>query len=189
MSHSPHKNLLTYRYSMLIFDLNSKFLKRFLSEIEHRRTREQMTQAARSGKQNIVEGTGRDLTSMKSEVTLLDVARMSLEELIEDYEDFLRERDLEIWSKTDSRLEKIKKRSYELTNFSNLDDRGEFKVKPKLPENAETAANILLTLCHQATFLLFRQLKAVENKIITEGGYTETLTRKRKEFLNKNRPT
>jgi len=180
---SPHKNLLTYRYALLIFILTSEFLKRFLPEIDHRRTREQMTQAARSGKQNIVEGTGRDLTSMKSEITLLDVARMSLEELTEDYEDFLRQKGLKIWQKTDLRLEKIKKRSYELTNIDNLDDQGVFKIKPKLPENPEIAANVLLTLCHQTTFLLFKQIKSVENKIITQGGYTETLTRRRKEFL------
>lgn len=170
---------------MIIFDLNFEFLNRFLSEIEKRRTREQMTQAARSGKQNIVEGTGRDLTSMKSEITLLDVSRTSFEELTEDYEDFLREKRLKIWPKTDSRIEKIKKRSYLLTSTDNLNSQGELIIKPKLPQNAEVAANVLLTLCHQASFLIFRMIKSVENKIITQGGYTETLTRKRNEFKRK----
>jgi four helix bundle suffix protein len=125
---------------------------------------------------------------MKSEITLLDVARMSLEELIEDYEDFLRENKLKIWTKTDPRIENIKKRAYQLTSVNNLQEDGQFNVKPKLPEKAEIAANILLTLCHQATFPLFKQIKSVENKIITEGGFTENLTRKSEEFLNKTHP-
>ncbi len=77
----PHKRLLTYRYAEIIFDLTAEFVKKFLGEIDNRRTREQMVQAARSGKQNIIEGTERSKTSRKSEITLLDVARASLEEL------------------------------------------------------------------------------------------------------------
>lgn len=179
----PYKNLLSYRYAVIIFDLTSDFLRKFLPEIEQRRTREQMTQAARSGKQNIVEGSGRDLTSKKSEITLLDVARMSFEELTEDYEDFLRQHRLRIWAKTEPKVAQIRQRAFKLTDSSNIDTKGDFKVAPQLPTDPELAANILLTLCHQASYLVFQQLKSVENKIITQGGYTENLTRRRNDYL------
>lgn len=181
----PHKNLLTYRYAEIIFDLTDCFVKKFLPEIDNRRTREQMVQAARSGKQNIVEGTSRSKTSKKSEITLLDVSRASLEELIADYEDFLRQRKLQIWVKDDPRVQKMRQTGFRLSNLRNLSDLGNLIERPKLPENPIIAANFLLTLCHQATFLLSRQIASVEKEIIEKGGYTEELTRKRLEFRNK----
>lgn len=184
----PHKRLLTYRYSEIIFDLTAEFLKRFLSAVDHRRTREQMFQAARSGKQNIIEGTGRSKTSKKTEITLLDVARASLEELTADYEDFLRQRNLSIWLKDDPRVVKLRQTGFRLSDLRNLSYLGYLIEKPKLPENPIIAANFLLTLCHQATFLLARQITAVEKGIIEKGGYSEELTRKRLEYrYNKGR--
>lgn len=159
-----------------------QFTAKFLSDIVHRRTREQMDQAARSGKQNLVEGFGRDLTSKKSEITLLDVARMSIEELIADYEDFLRQRGLPIWTKSDPRVWKLRELGFRLSDLRNLSALGTLSEKLILPQNAEEAANLMLTLCHQTSFLLFRQIKSVENKLIVEGGYTENLTRRRIEF-------
>lgn len=182
-----YKYLLTYRYSEIIFDLTDQFLKRFLTEIEHRRTREQMYQAARSGKQNIVEGTEWSLTSKKSTITLLDVARASLEELTADYEDFLRQRNLQIWSKDDVRVQKMRQTGFRLSDLRNLSNLGYLIERPKIPENAIIAANFLLTLCHQNTFLLVRQIASVEKQIIENGGYTENLTKKRLEFLHNNR--
>ncbi|MCL4398051.1 four helix bundle suffix domain-containing protein [Patescibacteria group bacterium] len=182
----PHKYLLSYRYTELTHDGTVQFTARFLSDIIHRRTREQMDQAARSGKQNIVEGFGRDLTSKKSEITLLDVARMSLEELTTDYEDFLRQRNLAIWPKNDPRIMRFRELGFRLSNEINLDKSGTFKEKLALPADSEVAANLMLTLCHQASYLLFRQIKAVENRLIQEGGYSENLYRRREEFRRNN---
>lgn len=180
-----YKYLLTYRYSEIIFDLTVQFLRIFLSNIDDRRTREQMFQAARSGKQNIIEGTGRSLTSKKSEITLLDVARTSLEELTGDYEDYLRQRDLPIWPKSDPKILNLRQISYRLSNLSNLSSLGFLIEKPILPKNPTEAANFLLTLCHLTTYLLVKQIASVEKEIIEKGGYSEELTRRRLEFRNK----
>lgn len=138
-----------------------------------------MIQAARSGKQNIIEGVSDGITSKKIEIKLLGIAMGSLEELLADFEDFLRQRNLQIWPKTDPQVLAFRRKAFNLSNLSNLSDLGELKVKPALPENTEEAANFLLTLCHQATFLLSKQIKAAESKFIHEGGYTENLFRKR----------
>lgn len=175
----------SFRYAEIIFDLTAGFVNRFLAEIDHRRTREQMFQAARSGKQNIIEGVGRSATSKKSEITLLDVARASLEELIGDYEDFLRQRSLPIWPKTDPKIQELRQVGFRLSSLSNLSDLGHLIERPILPQSPTEAANFLLTLCHQATFLLARQIAVVEKEIIEKGGYSEELTRKRLEYRDK----
>lgn len=173
-----HKYLLSYRYSEIIHDLTVKFCEKFLPRFDQRRTREQMTQAARSGKQNIVEGVGQGRTSKKGEIKLLGV-NSSLEELISDYEDFLRQRGLKIWPKTDKRILAFRKIGFRLSTLSNLSDLGEFIEKPVLSNNPEEAANFLLTLCHQATYLLSRQIDKAEETFIKQGGYTENLFKKR----------
>ncbi|OGH48242.1 MAG: hypothetical protein A3A51_04460 [Candidatus Levybacteria bacterium RIFCSPLOWO2_01_FULL_39_10] len=174
-----HKYLLTYRYTEIIHDLTVQFCEKFMPGFDQRRNREQMIQAGRSGKQNIVEGVGQSKTSKKGEIKLLGVANASLEELISDYEDFLRQRGLKIWPKTDKRISEFRKIGFRLSSLSNLSSLGEFIEKPKLPLDPEKAANFLLTLCHQATFLLSRQIKRAETDFINEGGYTEKLFKKR----------
>ncbi|MCL5435305.1 MAG: four helix bundle suffix domain-containing protein [Patescibacteria group bacterium] len=174
-----YKYLLTYRYSLLIHDLTVEFTLKFMAGFDYRRSREQMVQAARSGKQNIVEGVGQSLISKKGEIKLLGVANASLEELLSDYEDFLRQHSLEIWPKTDIKISNFRKIAYRLSVLANLSNLGEFKEKPKLSENPEEAANFLLTLCHQATFLLSRQIAKMEEIFIREGGYSENLFKKR----------
>ncbi|MEK9143937.1 MAG: four helix bundle suffix domain-containing protein [Patescibacteria group bacterium] len=185
---AKHKYLLTYRYSEIIHDLTVEFCKRFLSylgnlgglrEIPQRRTIDQMVQAARSGKQNIVEGVGQSRTSKKGEIKLLGVAEASIEELITDYEDFLRQRKLAVWPKIHPKIQAFRKRAAFLTDLGNLSDLGDLKEKPKLPEDPETAANLLLTLCHMATYLLSRQIARAEHDFIEKGGFTENLFRRR----------
>lgn len=182
-----HKYLLTYRYAEIIFDLTTEFCLSYLSNLSHlrgiptRRTIEQMTQAARSGKQNIVEAIGQSVTSKKGEIKLLGVAKASLEELIADYEDFLRVNNLKIWLKTDERIDKFRKTAFRLTSLSNLSDLGNLKEKALLPKNGEEAANFLLTLGHQASYLLFKQIQKAEETFIKEGGYGENLLKKRLE--------
>ena len=184
-----HKYLLTYRYSEIIHDLTVEFCQRFLvghlsylgdlGQIPKRRTIDQMVQAARSGKQNIVEGVGQSRTSKKGEIKLLGVAEASLEELITDYEDFLRQRKFAVWPKTHPKIQAFRKRAAFLTDLGNLSDLGDLREKPKLPEDQETAANLLLTLCHMATYLLSRQITKAEDDFVKTGGYTENLFKKR----------
>ena len=184
------KYLLTYRYSEIIHDLTITFTKRYiLSDLSNLgnlkeprpdyRQADQMNQAARSGKQNIVEGVGQSETSKKGEIKLLGVAKASLEELLMDYEDFLRQNEFEIYPKVDPRITKFKQIAYRLTNLNNLSDLGNLIEKPALPDNPEDAANFLLTLCHQETYLLDKQIKSLEEKFIKEGGFTENLFHKR----------
>ena len=181
-----HKYLLTYRYSEIIHDLTVSFVQKYvlgsLSSLGSRpdyRSADQMNQAARSGKQNIVEGVGQSATSKKGEIKLLGVAKASLEELLSDYEDFLRQRNLETWPKTDPRVLRFREEGFRLSHLSNLGDLGNLKERPVLPENPEEAANFLLTLCHQVTFLLSRQISKAEETFIKEGGYTENLFKRR----------
>ena len=184
------KYLLTYRYAEIIHDLTVEFTRKYtlrsLSNLGNLRpdyrTADQMNQAARSGKQNIIEGVGQSKTSQKGLIKLLGVANASFEELLADYEDFLRQNNLSIYPKDDPRVTKFRQLAYRLSILSNLSDLGEFKEKPKLFGNPEDDANFLLTLCHQVTFLLDRQIKAVEAKFIKEGGYSEALFKKRIEF-------
>lgn len=167
-----YKYLLTYRHSEIVHDLTVIFCERHISKFS--RTYDQMVQGARSGKQCIVEGVGQSRTSKKGEIKLLGVALGSIEELITDLEDFLRQRSLVIWPKTDPRIRAYRNLGIEATKL-------ESPRLLELPENPEKAANLLLTLCHQLTYLLDRQIAALEKKFIEEGGFTENLLRKRLE--------
>jgi len=186
------KYLLTYRYAEIIHDLTVEFTRFYLlsnlgnlshlGEKRDFRTADQMNQAARSGKQNIVEGVGQGRTSLKGTIKLLGVANASFEELLTDYEDFLRQKGLAIYPKTDFRITEFRKLGFNLSNLSNLSDLGELKEKPKLFGNPEKDANFLLTLCHQETYLLSRQIQATEEKFVQEGGFNENLAKKRREY-------
>lgn len=183
-----HKYLLTYRYSEIIHDLTVILVKNYilgsLSNLGGRpdyRSADQMNQAARSGKQNIVEAVGQSQTSKKGEIKLLGVANASLEELITDLEDFLRQRGLEIYPKDDPRITRFRQIAYRLSNIGNLNNLGNLIEKPKLPGNPEEAANFLLTLCHLATYLLSKQIKKAEETFIKDGGYSENLFKRRLE--------
>jgi len=150
-----------------------------------------MNGAARSGKQNIVEGSEAMATSLKSGIKLTNVAKASIEELIGDLEDFLRQRKLPQRPKTDPRVRRFRAQSARIVrNLSNLStlrlpaeqaDRKQRQLLSQLPlpADSEKAANFLLTLCHQATYLLDRQVKALEKKHEKEGGYTEKLYQRR----------
>ncbi len=180
-----HKYLLTYRYAEIIHDLTVEFCQKFLrdlgslSHLPTRRTIDQMVQAARSGKQNIVEAVGQSQTSKKGEIKLLGVAKASFEELICDYEDFLRQRKVAIWPKSDPKVMRFRATGYRLSHLSNLSHLGCLKKKALLPGNPEEAGNFILTLCHIETYLLLKQITSLENRFVKEGGYTENLFKKR----------
>lgn len=175
----PYKKLLTFWYAVVISDHTAEFCERW---IESWKLKEQMNGAARSGKQNIVEGSDDMCVSLKIAIKLTGVSKGSLEELIGDLEDFLRQRNLEQWSKNDPRAVLARNKSNELIrDLSNQKDPRILK-KIKLSDDPEKAANWLLTLCHQATYLLHKQVEALKKKHMQEGGLTEELYRKRKEY-------
>jgi len=178
-SAAPYKKLFTYWFAVIIYDLTVQFCDEWIKSYK---LREQMTGAARSGKQNIVEGSDGLKTSIKTGIKLTNVAKMSLEELIGDYDDFLRQRKLEKWEKDDPRVIRIRERAGKfVSHLSNLrEDKKNLIQKLQLSKNPEKAANLMLTLCHQATYLLNKQVEALERKHEQEGGYTEKLYQKRK---------
>jgi len=167
------KYLRSYQLTSIIYDLTVRFTSRWLNQ--DFRTKSQMDQAGRSSKQNIAEGYLEK--SLKSYIYLSGVAYASLGELLEDFEDFLRQRDLEIWAVNDPRVIKLR-------GFRVFGDGNSFNL-PKLPDNPEEAANLLITLIHQAQFLLNRQIESLEKKFISEGGFTENLFKKRMEERKK----
>lgn len=180
MNTQPYKKLFTYWYSLIIYDLEVEFTKKYISSWK---LREQMDGAARSGKQNVVEGSDSLKTSLKTGIKLTNVAKASIEELIGDLEDFLRQRKLKMWDKNDPRVlifrEKYSRIVRSLSNLGNLEKEG-----IELPNDSEKATNLLLTLCHIATYLLNKQVDALERKHITEGGYTEKLYEQRQNYRN-----
>jgi four helix bundle suffix protein len=144
---------------------------RYLQESD--RTNDQMTQAARSGKQNILEGSLASGTSKKTEIKLTNVARASLEELLEDYRDYLRVRGLRLWEKNSSealfvrRLGGVGHVTYETY-------RTYIETRP-----AEVAANIIICLIHQTNYLLDQQIRQLEKAFVTAGGLSERMTKAR----------
>ena len=174
-----YKNLIVYQQAVLIYDLNSEFCKKYLADYGSgtptRRTIDQMIQAARSGKQNIVEGSLEK--SLKMNIKLTGVSRASFGELKEDYEDFLRSRKLPIWDKNDPRVLQIRalRVSANLTNESNLSNLSNWTNSP------ERFTNLMISLISKENYLLDQMLRSLEQKFISEGGYSENLFKKRLE--------
>ena len=166
--HGGYRDLKSYQTAELIYDLTFDFCERFLRD---RRLRDQMVHAARSGKQNIAEGCQASGTSKKTEMKLISVARASLEELLLDYEDFLRQRRFPQWTKDEPQAEAVRKLAY-------TENRTVDTYKMYLLEQ-QTAANTLICLIHQANYLLDQQLRALEKQFLEQGGFTERLYNQR----------
>lgn len=173
-----YKYLLTYQYSLVICDLTAEFCSYFLFGKEWLRLRDQMNQAARSGKQNIVEG--HQLESLESYIKLLGVAKGSLFELLEDYQDYLRQHNLKIWDKNDQRMREM--RDLRVMNDS-IPHLPQF---PHIPHDSELAANLMVMLCQRTTYLLEKQIASLKEKFIKEGGFRENLFQKRLAYKKKN---
>jgi len=178
--HGGYEDLLSYKKATVVYDATVVFCRRFLKG--DRRTTDQMVQTARSGKQNIIEGSRASATSKESEIKLTNVARASLEELLEDYRDFLRVRDLPLWDKSDGRAAAIRR----------MGGKPEYQSYPSYRsyiENAppEVAANTLICLIHQANYLLDRQLRELEQRFVEEGGMHERMTWARIEERERRR--
>jgi four helix bundle suffix protein len=168
-----YKELLSYQKSLVIYDITFRFCQRFLSRGD--RTIDQMVQAARSGKQNILEGSKASGTSKEMEIKLTNVARASLEELLEDYRDYLRVRDQAIWEKESKEALYVRKMSSQ-RNLTYENYREFVETRP-----ANVVANIAICLIHQTNYLLDRQVKALEKEFLAQGGLRERMTKARIE--------
>jgi len=162
-----YKNLLTYQKAEIIFDLTYYFANKYFEKKD--RTIDQMVQAARSGKQNIVEGNAAAATSAEMEIKLTSIAKGSLLELRADYEDYLRARQLRIWEKDSREAVYLRKQSRNTTLAS------AWYVEIAKERSAETVANMCLCLLHQADYLLQRQMKSLEEKFLKQGGFKEKM--------------
>ena len=163
-----YKDLLSYQMATIVYDLTDVFVGKYINP--RSRTCDQMIQAARSGKQNIVEGCS-ERTSKKSELKLLGVARASFKELLEDYEDYLRQHRLPLWSKNSTQSLVVRRLSY-------MSDKS-YMTYMSYIEKPEPAANCLICLTAQTGYLVDRQITKAEDDFARHGGYTENLFKRR----------
>ncbi|MBM4135461.1 MAG: four helix bundle protein [Nitrospira sp.] len=179
--HGGYLNLRSYQTAEIVYDATVVFCDRFIDK--RSRTHDQMVQAARSGVQNIAEGSMASATSKKTELKLTGVARASLEELLLDFHAFLRQRGLRIWAK-DSPEALAVRRKYQSDKSDRSDRSGPSDPYGILTATAEVAANRLICLINQASFLLGRQLQRLEQQFLKEGGFTERLYQARSQVRN-----
>lgn len=172
-----YRTLYFYRKSKVIYDLTFHFCERFITEY-HDRTKDQMVQAARSGKQNFVEGMQDGQADIEKALFLMTIGQGSLQELLEDYEDYLRTRQLPKWTKEHPRYQKLVdycKNRNDVADYADLFSR----------MSDEELANMALTLIHQTDYLLDRYLKKIEQEYITTGGTKEMQKRIREAAQGK----
>lgn len=167
--HGGYRNLKSFQTTTIIYDLTVDFCKRFVRE---HRMKDQMVQAARSGRQNIAEGCQASGTSKRTELKLIGVARASLEELLLDYEDYLRQNAQEMWGKEHASAQEIRKLAYQ--NNRSYSTYASYVTEPHI------AANTAICLIHQANYLLDQQLRTLEKEFLEKGGFTERLYAMRK---------
>ena len=176
-AHGGYRELKSYQMSEIVCDATVAFCERFRNV--RSRTIDQMTQAARSGKQNIAEGSMVSGTSRKMELKLVGVARASLEELLLDYQDYIRQHGLAIWDKDHPKARTVRKLAYE-KNRSYSTYKTYIEKSP-----VEVAANTFICVIYQANFLLDQQLRQLEKQFLSEGGFTERLYRERTNSRNR----
>jgi four helix bundle suffix protein len=174
--HGGYRQLRSFRVTEIIYDATVAFCDRFIDR--RSRTHDQMVQAARSGRQNIAEGSRASAASSQTELRLVSVARASLEELLLDYEDFLRQRGLPLWGKDDQQAVAVRRVGQgHRTDQADPTDRSDAEAYSPWLQHRDPAmmANALICLIHQANYLLDRQLAVLERQFITDGGYSERL--------------
>ena len=169
--HGGYQKLFSYPKTQIIYDATVRFCDRFVDK--RSRTTDQMVQAARSGNKNIAEGSRISGTSKETEIKLTNVARGSLEELLGDYQDYLRQHGHKLWDKNSKEALYVR-RLGKKDNLSYEDFREFIETRP-----AETVANILICLIHQANYLLDQQIKALAKAFLKEGGLRERMTKAR----------
>ena len=192
-----YRKLRSFRIATVISDATVVFCERFLDQ--RSRTVDQMVQAARSGRQNIAEGSRAAATSSQTELRLVNVARASLDELLLDYEDFLYQRGHRQWTKNDTEAKEVRAVRLPVRSGENPTDRSDPPNPSDEPSQADRAAdaapygrwlrsdnpaivaNALICLIHQANYLLDRQIAALERSFVEAGGYSEQLAAARIE--------
>jgi len=179
--HGGYRNLRSFQTAQLVYDATVIFCNRFIDR--RSRTHDQMVQAARSGVQNIAEGSMASVTSKKMELKLTGVARASLEELLLDYQDFLRQRGLPIWDKNSAEALAVRNKYQKSQAVQSDKSDSSDKSDPYSIATAskEVAANTLICLVNQASYLLGRQLQRLEQAFLAEGGFTEKLYSERQK--------
>ena len=173
---SDYKELICYQKAEAIFDLTNLFTERYLKKGD--RTIDQMVQAARSGKQNIVEGYTAGATSAETELKLFNVAKASSHELFIDYEDYLRVRGLRQWEKGSKEFTAAQRLGREHNDTA-------YWMALAATRDDETIANLAIVLIRQNDYLLYKYLQAVSQRFVEEGGFREKLTRVRLEERRK----
>jgi len=212
----PYQNLKSYQQAIIIHDFTEKFCQKFIDKKS--RTYDQMVQAARSGKQNIVEGSANSEIKPKSEIYLLSIASASLKELLEDYKDYLRQKGFEIWVKDDLRAVEARQLVYRIdmtdrsdrTDMSDKFDRTDkfdksdrvdrtdrvddinkikdiYEIYKLYLSNSEEAANVMICLINQTTYLLDQQIKAIEKQMAEKGIFKESREQRMRSLWNKKR--
>jgi four helix bundle suffix protein len=169
--------LLSYQKAEVIYDITFRFAHKYLAKGD--RTVDQMIQSARSGKQNILEGSKAAQTSKETEIKLTSVGRASLEELLADYRDYLRVRDHACWPKDSKQAEFVRQLGRKMPQTYEL--YREF-VETRPPD---VIANIAICLIHQANYLIDQQLRRLERDFVVEGGLRERMTRARIAYRNR----
>jgi len=212
-AHGGYGSLVSYQKAEIVFDATFCFCDRFLGK--DARTSSQMVQAARSGKQNIIEGSMASGVSKETELRLTNVARASLEELLGDYRDYLRARGAAVWAKDSKEALYVRRLSRQATqgkgdgtngtNATHGTDGMEKRAggagalspgcqtpydyfRPFVESRPpEVVTNIIICLIHQANYLLDRQLRQLERAFIEHGGMREAMTRARLEERDRQR--
>jgi four helix bundle suffix protein len=195
-----YRKTASFQTATLIYDATYWFCEKFLDA--RSRTVDQMVQAARSGRQNIAEGSRASATSSQTELRLVNVARASLEELLLDYEDYLRHRRLPQWLPDGPEASEVRavprtfrKDPSDSSDLTDLSDQERWALYSRWLDHADPAirANATICLIHQANFLLDRQIAALETAFVEDGGYSEQLAterlRHRKDQSDRSDPT
>jgi four helix bundle suffix protein len=200
--HGGYQKLLSYQKAEIVYDATVYFCDHFIDR--RSRTHDQMVQAARSGKQNIVEESMASGTSKEMEIKLTNVARASQEELLADYRDFLRTKGESIWDKDSKEAKYVRglgrngsngtnrtsgTHTTYMSHLSHESYESYQTYKPFIETRpAEVVANIIICLIHQTNYLLDRQLKQLEAAFLKEGGLRERMTRARLDSRKKGQP-
>ncbi len=169
-----YRKLLSYQKTEVIYEMTFFFCQNFLQKGD--RTVDQMVQAARSGKQNIIEGCAASATSAKTEIKLINVAKASLQELLEDYIDYLRTRGHRMWEEGSKEWTAMRELGRDHRN-------ADFFMQLCATRPPETIANMAIVLIYQADYLLFKQLERLEKDFTDNGGFSEKMSRIRREHL------
>lgn len=175
---TSYRKLHVFRKAEAIYDLTYHFLHAHIAKSD--RTFDQMLQAARSGKQNIAEGRSDAASSAEMEIKLYGVARGSLHELLCDYEDYMRTRQIEIWSMNHHRIARLR-------NVCNQNNESSFYMKLVPKMNDEEFCNLMLTLIHQTISMLGKMIDLVKQDFLRNGGIKEQMYHARTNYRNANK--